>query len=278
MGVPARGLVRLIAAVLPVTIACAPPQPASVTPVVTFVDEFDAPAGSPPDGRRWNLEVGDNADNRELQYYTDATANAAHDGRGNLVITANRENPADHECWYGRCEYTSARLNTSGKFSQTYGRFEVRLKMSAGRGTWPAFWLLGTTGSWPNGGEIDVMENVGSEPSTVHGTVHGPGYVGVRRLSRGHTITGAYADDFHVFAVDWTPEGISWSVDGAVYHQVVPADVRGHRWAFDDPFYLILNLAVGGVWPGDPDGDTSFPNTLTVDYVRVTALPEAGTA
>jgi len=239
----------------------------------TFADEFNAPAGTPVDGAKWATETGDNVNNHERQYYTTSTSNAVHDGQGNLVITARRENPGNYQCWYGRCEYTSARLNTSGRFTQTYGHFETRLKMSRGQGMWPAFWMLGNdigNVGWPQSGEIDIMENVGFEPSTVHGTIHGPGYSGSGGIGAGYSNGGAFADGFHTFALDWSPGRLVWSVDGNVYQTRTPADLGGRQWVFDHPFFIILNLAVGGYWPGDPDGSTPFPNTLTVDYVRVT--------
>jgi beta-glucanase (GH16 family) len=244
---------------------------------VTFEDNFDGAAGAAVDGAKWVTETGDNVSNHERQYYTNSTSNAALDGQGNLVITARKENPAGYQCWYGSCEYTSARLNTSGKFSQTYGHYEARLTMSRGQGMWPAFWMLGNdigSAGWPQCGEIDIMENVGFEPSQVHGTIHGPGYSGSGGVGAGYSIGGAFADDFHTFAVDWSPNKIVWSVDGNVYQTRTPADVNGNQWVFDKPFFIILNLAVGGYWPGDPDGSTAFPNTLVVDYVRVTDTPE----
>ncbi|MEU7026147.1 family 16 glycosylhydrolase [Streptomyces sp. NPDC046275] len=239
----------------------------------TFSDEFNAPAGTPVDASKWNLETGDNVNNHERQYYTNSTRNAVHDGQGNLVITARRENPGNYTCWYGRCEYTSARLNTAGKFAQTYGTFEARMKMSRGQGMWPAFWMLGNDiGSvgWPQSGEIDVMENVGFEPNTVHGTIHGPGYSGSGGIGAPYTIGSPFADAFHTFRVEWSPDRLVWKVDGVTYQTRTSADLGGRDWVFDHPFFLILNLAVGGYWPGDPDGSTPMPNTLTVDYVRVT--------
>ncbi|TCO46650.1 glycoside hydrolase family 16 protein [Actinocrispum wychmicini] len=242
----------------------------------TFDDEFNGPAGSGVDGGRWTMEVGDNVNNHEREFYTNSTSNAAMDGQGHLVITARRENPGNFNCWYGRCQYTSARLNTAGKFSQTYGHFETRMKMSQGQGMWPAFWMLGG-GNWPTDGEIDIMENIGREPNTVHGTIHGPGYSGANGI--GAAFSGPrFADDFHVFAIDWSPNQIVWSVDGNVYETRTPADLHGNRWVYDHPFFVILNLAVGGDWPGDPDGNTPMPNTLTVDYVRVTSGGGGGSA
>ncbi|MFF1298605.1 MULTISPECIES: ricin-type beta-trefoil lectin domain protein [unclassified Streptomyces] len=242
---------------------------------VVFSDTFDGAAGSAVNSSRWSLETGDNVNNHERQYYTSGTNNAALDGQGHLVITAKKENPANYQCWYGTCQYTSARMNTSGKFSAQYGHVEARMKVPRGQGMWPAFWMLGTDiGSvgWPNSGEIDVMENVGYEPSTVHGTIHGPGYSGSAGIGSGYTLPNgqAFADAFHTFAVDWAPNSIKWSVDGVVYQTRTPADVGGNTWAFNKPFFLILNLAVGGYWPGDPNSSTVFPAQLVVDSVSVT--------
>jgi beta-glucanase (GH16 family) len=256
-------------------------RPAASTAAVVFEDNFDGPAGAPVDGSKWQLETGDNVNNHERQYYTNSTRNAALDGRGNLIITARKENPGNFNCWYGRCEYTSARLNTAGRFTQRYGHYEARIKVPRGQGMWPAFWMLGNDiGSvgWPNSGEIDIMENVGFEPGTVHGTLHGPGYSGADGIGAGYTLPGgqSFADGFHTFAVDWAPDRITWSVDGNVYQTRTPADLGGDRWVFDHPFFLILNLAVGGYWPGDPDGSTVFPNQLVIDYVRVTTGGDGG--
>ncbi len=261
-------------ALLPAS-ASASAEPAPTAAAAGFTDDFDGPAGAGVDGSKWQLETGDNVNNHERQYYTSGTDNAALDGDGHLVITAKKENPAGYQCWYGSCEYTSARLNTSGKFSSTYGHVETRMKIPRGQGMWPAFWMLGDDlGSvgWPNSGEIDVMENVGFEPGTVHGTIHGPGYSGAGGIGAGYSLPGgaAFAEDFHTFAVDWNPDSISWSVDGTVYQTRTPADLGGNQWVFNKPFFLILNLAVGGDWPGDPDGSTQLPQQLVVDYVHVT--------
>ncbi|MFC8194917.1 ricin-type beta-trefoil lectin domain protein [Streptomyces sp. NPDC057298] len=257
-----------------------PPTPRAAA-AVTFSDTFDGPAGAAVDSSKWQLETGDNVNNHERQYYTSGTRNAALDGQGHLVITARRENPNNYQCWYGRCEYTSARLNTAGRFTTTHGRVEARLKVPRGQGMWPAFWMLGNDigqVGWPNSGEIDVMENVGFEPSTVHGTLHGPGYSGSGGIGAAYSLPGgqAFADAFHTFAVDWSPGAITWSVDGTVYQRRTPADLGGRQWVFDKPFFLILNLAVGGYWPGDPDGSTVFPNQLVVDEVKVTTGDGAG--
>ena len=191
--------------------------PAAAT--ATFTDDFNGAAGSAVDSSKWGYETGDNVNNHEREYYTSGTHNAALDGQGDLVITARQDNPSNYQCWYGTCQYTSARLSTPQKFTQAYGHFETRMKLPRGQGMWPAFWLLGDDiGSvgWPNSGEIDIMENVGFEPGSVHGTIHGPGYSGSDGIGAGYTLPGgqSFSDAFHTFAVDWAPNSISWSVDG----------------------------------------------------------------
>ncbi|MYX99784.1 family 16 glycosylhydrolase [Streptomyces sp. SID486] len=276
-----RCLLAVLSAALVGTAAVGPARAQSAAPaataVTTFSDTFDGAAGSAVDGSKWTLETGDNVNNHERQYYTSGTKNAALDGQGHLVITARKENPAGYQCWYGSCQYTSARLNTAGKFNAQYGHVEARMKIPRGQGMWPAFWMLGTPVNWPDSGEIDVMENVGFEPSTVHGTIHGPGYSGSGGIGAGYSLPNgqAFADAFHTFAVDWAPDSITWSVDGNVYQRRTPADLGGKTWVFNKPFFLILNLAVGGYWPGDPDGSTQFPQTLVVDSVSVTTSDSA---
>jgi beta-glucanase (GH16 family) len=270
-----RRTARLLAApaallVLGAVVGAPPSQAAPGSVLASFADDFDGPAGSGVDGAKWVHETGDNVNNHERQWYTDGTANAALDGQGHLVITAKKEN-SGHNCWYGTCEYTSARLNTSGKFATTFGHVEARMKLPRGQGMWPAFWMLGTdigSAGWPGCGEIDVMENVGFEPTTVHGTIHGPGYSGSGGIGAPYSGPN-FSDDFHTYAVDWSADRIVWSVDGHAYQTRTPADVGGHAWAFNHPFFVILNLAVGGYWPGDPDGSTQFPQQLVVDYVHV---------
>jgi beta-glucanase (GH16 family) len=268
------------------TLAVSSPAPAADGPsiaAITFADEFNGPAGSRVDGSKWVTETGNNGgNNHEWQWYTNSANNAAMDGAGNLVITARREN-IGQQCWNGPCQYTSARINTSGRFTQTYGHFEARMQLPRGQGIWPAFWMLGNNiGSvgWPTSGEIDIMENIGREPNTVHGTLHGPGYSGAEGIGAGRNNGDAYANGFHVFAIDWAPNVIHWSVDGIRYQTRTPADLGGDRWVFDHPFFIILNLAVGGDWPGPPNSGTVMPQRLVIDYVRVnndsTGVPPVG--
>lgn len=243
---------------------------------LVFSDEFAGTRGSAPDANKWTLEVGGGGwGNKELEYYRNSKENAFLDGSGNLVIQASRsETHQELQCWYGLCKYTSARLITKGKFERLYGRFEARIKIPAGQGVWPAFWLLGDNidkVGWPQCGEIDVMENIGREPSIVHGTAHGPGYSGSSGIGSTFSLSkGEFADDFHVYSIDWSPDQIRWFVDGDQYRSLGLHDLpSGSKWVFDHPFFVILNFAVGGTWPGDPDESTAFPQRMVVDYVRV---------
>lgn len=238
-------------------------------------DEFNGSNGQLPDNSKWVFNTGgDGWGNSELQYYTNLQSNAALDGSGNLVITARRENNGNYNCWYGRCQYTSARLTTVGKFSYAYGGFEARIKIPSGQGIWPAFWMLGVDlfkVGWPQCGEIDIMENIGKEPLAVHGTLHGPGYSGADGLSSTYHLPNnqPFSNDFHVYRADWTGNSITFSVDGNQYATKTRSDTRGNKWVFNHNFFILLNLAVGGNWPGSPDASTQFPQTMIVDYVRV---------
>jgi beta-glucanase (GH16 family) len=284
MRTPLR-ILSLVAVVCAAYLAAGPAahHAAAATPTYTWSDDFDGSAGSAPDASKWTHETGGSGNgNHELEYYTDSTANAALDGNGHLVITARKENPANYSCWYGSCQYTSARLNTASTFTQRYGHFEASIKIPYGQGMWPAFWMLGNdigTVGWPQSGEIDTMENIGREPDTVHGTIHGPGYSGANGLGAAYTLPNGqhFSDAFHTFAVDWAPGSITFSVDGHAYETRTPADTNGNQWVFDHPFFLILNLAVGGDWPGSPDGSTTFPQQMVVDYVHVSASDSAPT-
>ncbi len=237
---------------------------------LVWSDEFEGPAGTAVDATKWKFDLGNNNGwgNAELEDYTDRTQNAALDGNGNLVITARKEA-------LGGQMYTSARLLTQGKASWTYGRFEARIQIPKGQGIWPAFWMLGDnigTAGWPTCGEVDIMENIGREPALVHGTMHGPGYSGGNGIGGPASLPGnaAFADASHVYAVEWEMNSIRWSIDGAQYFATTPASIpAGTTWVYDHPFFIIMNVAVGGGWPGNPDGTTVFPQTMVVDYVRV---------
>jgi len=254
--------------------ASSPQQPAPKGWVLTWADEFNGANGSALDAAKWVLETGGNGwGNNELEYYTNRPQNSAQKD-GNLVITVLKEHFTGSDA-VSR-DYTSARLKTATRFTQAYGRFEARLKVPKGQGIWPAFWMLGDNidvVGWPTCGEIDIMENIGSEPSKVHGSMHGPGYSGNTPLTAIYTLpNGAFADDFHVFAAEWEPTAVRFYVDGNLYLTEQPANLpAGTRWVFDHPFFILLNVAVGGNFPGSPDATSTYPQTMLVDYVRVYA-------
>jgi len=241
--------------------------------LLIWSDEFNGSSGTAVDSRKWTQETGGNGwGNNEFEYYTTSTRNAYQE-HGSLVIEAIRE-PYTGPDGIKR-EYTSARLKTQGKFSQAYGHFEARIKMPRGKGIWPAFWMLGddiTSAHWPTCGEIDIVENLGSEPSIAHGTIHGPGYSGDHGIGSPFTLSSnqRFSDSFHVFAVEWEPQEIRFYVDNNLYATRRPSDLpQGAKWVYDHPFFILLNLAIGGNWPGNPDETTEFPQKMLVDYVRV---------
>lgn len=257
------------------------PQTCTSTPADQFrllwSDEFTGAAGAPPDPAIWSYEIGGQGwGNHEWQYYTDLPTNAALDGQSNLIITARPITESQPpQCWYGPCRFTSARLVTQQHFVFTYGLIEARIRLPFGQGIWPALWMLGENFSdkgWPECGEIDIMENIGKEPGIVHGTVHGPGYCGANGIGSQLSLPPGrqLATDFHLFAVDWQPGSLRWYIDNQLYFTLTPAQLPPNTaWVFDHPFFLLLNLAVGGDWPGYPDATTTFPQTLQIDYVRV---------
>ncbi len=249
-----------------------PPPPANHK--LVWSDEFSGPDGSSPDSSKWTYDIGGNGwGNNELEYYTNRTQNAQIMG-GNLVITAQQEAYAGADGVTRN--YTSARLKTQRLFSQAYGRFEARIKIPAGQGMWPAFWMLGndiTSVGWPKCGEIDIMENIGKEPGTVHGSLHGPSTSApTSDLSAPFSLPAGqnFAGDFHLYAVEWEPGTIRFYVDTNLYATFTSSQwPAGGAWVFDHPFFIILNVAVGGNWPGSPDSTTVFPQQMLVDYVRV---------
>jgi beta-glucanase (GH16 family) len=241
---------------------------------LVWSDEFSGADGSSPDSSKWTYDLGGKGwGNQELESYTNRKENARIE-KGNLVITALKESYTGADGLTR--DYTSARLKTLGLFAQTYGRFEARIKIPAGQGMWPAFWMLGediSSAGWPKCGEIDIMENVGKEPGTVHGSLHGPSterptsdLTSIFSLPVGQN----FADDFHLYAVEWDPEIVRFYVDSNLYASFQSSQwPAGGKWVFDHPFFIILNLAVGGNWPGSPDASTKFPQSMLVDYVRV---------
>ncbi|WP_394941379.1 family 16 glycosylhydrolase [Psychromicrobium sp. YIM B11713] len=261
-----------------VVVASQPAVALSAAPeavVSNWTDNFDGAAGSRPNSQSWNSEIGGTGwGNNERQYYTDSAANSSLDGNGNLVITARRDNTNGLNCFYGPCEVTSARLTTAGKITATYGRVEARIKVPTQSGTWPAFWMLGDDiGSvgWPQSGEIDVMENVGNSPNKLLGTLHGPGYSGGDGIGGEINTASPLGNDFHTYRVDWGPDRVTWFIDGTPYLSVGKEDLGGKQWVFNKPFFLILNLAIGGTLGGAVDLN-AMPAQMVVDYVKVTDL------
>ena len=247
---------------------------------VVWSDEFDTPAGTAANPSVWGQEVGDGTangipgwGNDELEYYTAGSANAATDGLGNLQITA-KEADGSLMCYYGPCEYTSARLLTKERFEVAYGRVEARIKVPVGAGLWPAFWMLGTDideVNWPQTGEIDIMEHVARQPNQVFGTLHGPGYSGGQSYGGIYDLGVPVADEYHTYAVEWQPDEITWYIDGIQYFKATSNDafLQGKQWVFNHPFFILLNVAVGGNFGGAVGEDTTFPQTMSVDYVRL---------
>lgn len=228
-------------------------------------DEFNV--NGTPDEAMWTYDIGTGQNgwgNNELQYYTDRPENVVVED-GSLKITVKKE------AFMGS-SYTSARIITKGLFERAYGRFEARIKLPWGRGLWPAFWLLGGNCDeviWPQCGEIDIMEYRGQEPTVIHGSVHGPGYSAAEAITKSYELANDRFDtDFHIFGIEWGPDYINYYVDDVLYNQITPDDVPG-EWVYDHPFYIIMNVAVGGSFVGAPDSNTSFPQTMLVDYVRI---------
>jgi beta-glucanase (GH16 family) len=257
----------VLAVALSASVAFSRPKASSQHWKLVWSDEFTGPEGIQLDPARWTYNIGCTGwGNNELECYTQRPENVSLDGNGDLRITALKESYEGHS-------YTSGRILTEGRFFRTYGRFEARIKIPSGQGTWPAFWMVGSNinqAGWPDCGEIDVMEAIGKEPSTLYGSMHGPGYVGTLISTPYVLNSGALSDDFHVYAIEWSKKGIAWYIDNVRYAWKTPSDLpAGATWAFDHPFFMILNLAIGGDWPGPPDASTVFPATMLVDYVRV---------
>lgn len=256
------------------------PQPGTLTEadedlveewVLIWNEEFDGPE---IDRSIWKFEVGNGHangipgwGNNELQYYTDGENAYIEDGK--LIIEAREEKRSDE---YGSYDYTSTRMITKGNFEITYGRVEIKARLPIGRGIWPAFWMLGSdidTNPWPDCGEIDIMEYLGHQPDTVYGTVHGPVSAGPG-VGSGYTLeSGNFHEEFHVFAMEWDPDEVEFYVDDQLYHVANKYEIGLSDWVFDKPHFFIINLAVGGNWPGYPDENTIFPQRMEIDYIRV---------
>ncbi|MBK6363499.1 MAG: glycoside hydrolase family 16 protein [Saprospiraceae bacterium] len=235
---------------------------------LTWSDEFEGEKDQAPDPTKWTYDLGTGQNgwgNNEYQTYTQRPENVGLDGGGNLVISALNQP-------FGGANFSSARIKTQGLFTQKYGRFEARIKSPYGPGIWPAFWMLGENineVSWPQCGEIDIMELRGQAPSTMYGTLHGPGYSGGNAVSKNYSLTNARFDnDFYLYAVEWDENKIDFFVNNYLYGRITKEDVPG-EWVYDQPFYMILNVAVGGNFVGFPTSQTPFPQQMVIDFVRV---------
>lgn len=249
------------------------PEPAPIEPPegyeLVWNDEFDGESINP---NNWTYDIGGwGWGNGEAQYYTDRPENARLQD-GVLIIEAHFERFED-------AYYTSARLKSEKLQEFQYGYIEARAKVPSGAGLWPAFWMLGTTferdesntldANWPFAGEIDVMEYVGREPNNTYGTIHGPGYAGAGGLGKWNQQDEPIADDWHTYAIEWDVDGIRWFFDGEMYGEIGREVVGEREWVFDQPFFLLLNLALGGLFPGPIGLDVEFPKQFLVDHVRV---------
>ena len=235
---------------------------------IAWHDEFDGPE---LDLKNWTFDIGGGGwGNQEWEAYTDRPENVRIEN-GMLVIEARQE-----EATFSGRPYSSARIKTQGLHAWQYGRIEARIKLPYGQGIWPAFWMLGeniSSKGWPGSGEIDILEFIGREPDHIYATVHAPGYSGGNGVGSNITISpDSLKNDFHIYAIEWEENEIRWYFDDQQYFKVTPEDVPD-QWIFDHPFFLILNLAVGGGWPGYPDKTTVFPQLLYIDYVRVYQKP-----
>ena len=247
-------------------ISCDQDESQDVTNFNNLVLEEDFENGG-IDTSIWTFEIGTGQNgwgNNELQYYTDRPENVKVED-GKLIITAREES-------FEGSSYTSARLITKEKFEVQFGRIEARMKMPWGRGIWPAFWMLGNNideVSWPQTGEIDIMEYRGQDPTIVHGSVHGPGYSAGNAITKSFNLQNDRLDTgFHTYGIEWGKNYINFYIDDSLYNRITPDDVTG-EWVFNKPFFMLVNMAVGGTFVGSPSEDTVFPQTLEVDYIKV---------
>ncbi len=233
---------------------------------MVWSDEFSS--DGLPDTTRWAYDTGMNKSgwhNRELQYYSPARAENAEAREGRLIIQARKESMSSAPDWGGQ-RYTSSRLLTKGKAEWTYGFFEIRAKLTCGKGSWPAIWMLNSALDWPKGGELDIMEHVGREPGRVLSTVHTAAAYGTGK--GGATQVGDACTAFHNYQMHWTAQELRFGIDGRVHFVYTNAGTGKDQWPFDTPQFMILNIAVGGDLGGAVD-DTVFPLRMEIDHVRV---------
>ncbi len=233
---------------------------------LVWSDEFNGDSATKVDQTKWVYDLGKGNNgwgNGELQSYTDKTENVSLDGKGNLVIRAVETSKG---------VYTSGRIKTEGLFAHKHGRIEARIKTPAGQGIWPAFWMLGENIAqvgWPQCGEIDIMEQKGQYPFITYGSLHGPNYSAGNAVSDSYRLeAGRFDDTYYTYAVEWGEDYIDFYLNDNLYQQITPDDVPG-EWVYNQPFFLILNVAVGGSFVGAPNDNTQFPGAMYVDYVKV---------
>jgi beta-glucanase (GH16 family) len=267
------------AAVAPADYPPVTPTPTPTAWKLVWSDEFDGAAGSGVDAAKWGHDLGDGCGsgncgwgNNEREWYTNAPENVSLDGQGHLQIVA-RQAQAGLTCYYGACRYTSGKITTRGKMTAAPGRVEARIKLPTGQGLWPAFWMLGSdfpTVAWPACGELDIMENKGSTSLATSSAIHGPGYSGNTPFQRLSQLPGGgVTTDFHTYAVEWDAETVQFSVDSTVHYAVSRASIQQYgNPIIGNSFFVILNLAVGGQFDGNPQSDAIFPATMVVDWVR----------
>jgi beta-glucanase (GH16 family) len=254
--------------------------PVTTTWTQVWSDEFDGSAGAPVDATKWGHELGDGCTsgncgwgNNEKEFYTNSADNVSLNGQGQLAIVARAATGLT--CFYGPCRYTSAKITTRGKMSAAPGRVEARIKLPTGQGLWPAFWMLGSGFPgvpWPASGELDIMENKGSAATTTSSAIHGPGYSGATPFAHSNALSAPLSDDFHVFAIEWDKEHATFYVDSFAHYRVQRTELLSFGPSIlDQGYFVILNLAVGGNFDGDPKSDAILPATMLVDYVRVFA-------
>lgn len=265
------------------TTALLPSSTASTAPLAKkylWQEEFNGKAGKAPNSKFFKFNLGGGGwGNSEEQYYVNTRKTSATDGNGKMVFTATKisyESPSSDV--YFPHKFKSARIYTKGKVSFKYGRMEARIKLPAGVGTWPAFWMLGTdisSNTWPDCGEIDIMEARGSLPETTFGTIHGPNYSGGGGISGGWTLDTSLAEGYHVYAIAWKPNSIEWYIDDVLFHSVTKEQVPGD-WVFNKRFFLILNLAMGGLFTGEIDPSIN-QTKMYIDWVRYSKYDGWGT-
>ena len=286
-----RSLLKMVgiaaAASLMLGVAAQAPATAATKNVYKLLwsEEFNAKKGTAPNSKIWNYDMG-LGPNAEKQYYTNLRKNSATDGNGNMVLTARIITERDSYYNYcmpdivDNCWYTSARLKSSGLVGFKYGSMVARIKMPAGKGAWPAFWMLGESinnaVSWPMCGEIDIVEAKGEPNNQVFGTAHGPGYSGGQGIGDMFLNTEPLSEGFHNYRINWKPNRIDWYFDGKLYHSLTPNSVWGNEYVYNQEFFLILNLAMGGLFVGDIDPVNVKKSEMLVDYIRYYSVNGVG--